>query len=157
MHSSENSGLFDLVLAHMTPAILNADCFLRMIHASRGAVFLQKPTRRQSPLLEDLKQLLGIAPGETDPSFAQAFSIAWLLGYSPETRYKEAVWESQMDLEEAENFFSSRLSSYREITPEDRGKIRSFLAARFPDGRVVDETHTHLAALLFRVDQEVPI
>lgn len=147
---------FDLVMAHMTPAILNADCFLRLIGASRKAVFLQKPTRRSSELQTEINKLLNIHADRShlDDSFAQAFSIAWLKGFSPKTGYEEAVWEAEMSIPEAVRFYSSRLKDYYSLQPGDPEKIETYLREKFPDGTVKDVTHTHLAALLFRVDQE---
>ena len=142
---------FDLVLAHMTPAILNADCFLKLIHASRGAVLLQKPTRRFSALQQEIDGLLGAVPPQSnlDGSFAQAFSIAWLLGYSPRTGYRDTTWTAEMDIDQAITFYRSRMDGYFTMEARHKQMLRRFLADRFPDGRVTDVTHTHLAVLLF--------
>ena len=144
---------FDLVLAHMTPAILNADCFLKLIHASRRAVFLQKPTRRFSALQQEIDGLLGAVPPQSnlDGSFAQAFSIAWLLGCSPRTGYRDATWTAEMEIDQAVAFYRSRMDGYFTMGHRQEQELQNFLRQRFPEGKVTDVTHTHLAALLFMV------
>ena len=142
---------FDLVLAHMTPAIADADCFLKLIRASRGAVFLQKPTRCFSALQQQIHGLLGAAPPQSnlDGSFAQAFSIAWLLGCSPRTGYRDTTWTAEMEIDQAVAFYRSRMERYFTMEPQHEQQLRTFLMERFPEGTVTDVTHVHLAAVLF--------
>ena len=139
-------GRFDLVLAHMTPAVISGKTFLKLIRASRGWVFLQKPVRRHSSLQDALCEHLGLDPESVreDRTFAQAFSMAWLLGYSPRTAFRNTVWHSELPIAEAAAAYQSRLGGQQE-------DIEEFFRMRFPQGTVIDTTDTQLAAMLFHI------
>lgn len=144
---------FDLVLANMTPAIISADTFLKLLEASRNWVLMVKPTRRTNLVLDELNRLVGVERDAyaLDETIAYAFDLAWLNGGCPRLEYEEQVWESDMPLEEAVTEYTLRISSSHELTEEDEAKIREHLTCTAIDGIVHETTHTTIAAMYWQV------
>lgn len=144
---------FDLVMAHMTPAVIDAKTYLKLIAACRGWVLMLKPTRWHSPLMDELRGILPPTHGENalDDAFCDAFSLAWLEGFSPRTEYDHSVWQSDQTVDEAVRSYVSRLPRSLGADPAAGEKVRAFLQERFPDGNVRDEVHTQIAAIWFHV------
>lgn len=82
---------FDLVFAHMTPAVNSADTFEKLSKASRKYCVLCKPTRRTDPVSEKVKKLVGINENKEscDMDIAYAFEMLWLQGYEPKVEYEK--------------------------------------------------------------------
>lgn len=144
---------FDLVLAHMTPAIESADTFMKLIEASRNWVLMVKPTRRTNLVMDELNRLVG-AEQDTkslDETVAYAFDLAWMSGFNPRFEYEEQVWESDMPLEEAITHYTLRIESLHEITNDDKAKIRNYLESMAKDGTIHETTHTTVVAMYWKV------
>jgi len=76
---------FDLVLANITPAILDSSTFVKMIDASRNWCLMVKLINRKTSPLDELIALIG-APNfhaGTDEAIEYAFSILWSKGFRP--------------------------------------------------------------------------
>lgn len=144
---------FDLVLANMTPAIVSADTFMKLIQASRNWVLMVKPTRRKNSVLDELNKLVG-AEQDTkalDATLAYAFDLAWFNGACPRLEYENQVWESDIPLEEAIKEYLLRISSLHELKNGDREKIREYLTNVAKNGVVHETTHTTVAAMYWQV------
>ena len=144
---------FDLVLANMTPAVVSADTFMKLIEASRGWVVMVKPTRRTNSILDDLNKLVnsGSDRKTLDEAFAYAFDLAWLTGAYPKLEYEEQIWKNDLPLKEAINEYTLRISSTHELTDRDKEKIREYLENAAVDGIVHETTNTSLAAMYWQV------
>ena len=143
---------FDLVLANMTPAIVSADTFIKLMEASKNWVLMVKPTRRTNAILDELNRLVG-AEQDTKPldeTVAYAFDLAWMSGCCPRLEYEEQLWESDMTLEEAVRDYTLRISSLHELGDDDKLKIRGYLESVAKDGIVHETTHTMVAAMYWQ-------
>lgn len=146
-------GKFDLVLANMTPAVVSADTFMKLIGASRNWVLMVKPTRRSNTILDELNKIVG-AECDTKPldeTMAYAFDLAWLSGSFPRLEYEQQVWEMDMPLEEAVDEYTLRIGSLHELKDGDKAKIRDYLGSVAVNGNVHETTHTAIVAMYWQV------
>ncbi len=144
---------FDLVLAHMTPAVVSADTFLKLIEASCGWVLTVKPARRTSLILDELNKLVN-AERDTkalDETIAYAFDLAWHTGGRPKIEYEDQIWENHMPLEQAIKEFTLRINSKQELSDKDRQMIRGYLSSVAVNGIVHEKSNTTVAAMFWHV------
>ncbi len=145
---------FDLVLANMTPAVVSADTFLKLIEASRSWVLLVKPTRRVNSVLDELNRLVK-ADRDTktlDDTLAYAFDLAWLTGGQPKLEYEDEVWEMDQPLEKAVEEYTYRIDSIHELTEKDKSVIREYLKSIVDqNGNVHETTNTTIAAMYWQI------
>ena len=144
---------FDLVLAHMTPAVASAETFMKLSEASRGWCLMVKPTRRTNSLLDVLNELVG-APEESgalNDTIAYAFDLLWLSGMKPKMDYEEQVWNITQPLAEAIREYTARINSTQDLTGAQRTAIAGYLEEIAVDGMVRETTHTLVAAMYWQV------
>lgn len=144
---------FDLVFAHMTPAVNSAETFEKLSKASKKYCILCKPTRRSDPVSEKVKELVGINNNKEsrDMDIAYAFEILWLQGYEPKVEYEKQVWNMEKTLEEAFELYINRVKSYKDITLEEEEIIKKYLESISKDGVVSEEVNTTIATLYWQV------
>lgn len=144
---------FDLVLANMTPAIVSADSFLKLIEASRGWVLMVKPVRRSNQVFDELCRLLGqdSERERLDETLAYAFDCAWLSGGRPKLEYQSEIWSSEQPLNKAVLEHTARLASLFELKQGDEGIVSEYLESIAVEGVVSEQTHTDIAAMYWRV------
>lgn len=145
---------FDLVLAHMTPAVVSADTFLKLIEASRGWVLMVKPTRRTNSILDELNRLVNVEQDTKvlDEAMAYAFDLAWCTGGCPKLEYEEQIWNNEQTLEDAIQEYTLHISSTHELLDSDREKIRAYLESTAVDGIVHETSNTTIAAMYWHVN-----
>jgi len=144
---------FDLVFAHMTPAINSAETFEKLSKASKKYCVLCKPTRRNDPVSEKVKELVGINKNKEscDMDIAYAFEMLWLQGYEPKVEYEKQVWNMEKTLEEAFGLYINRVKSYKDITLEEEKIIKKYLESICKDGLVVEKVNTTIATIYWQV------
>ena len=146
-------GKFDLVLAHMTPAVVSAEAFLKLSEASRDWVLMVKPARRTNSVLDELNRLVSAETDRKalDETLAYAFDLAWLNGYCPKLEYENKIWESDLPLDKAIEEYALRISSTHDLTGENNQAIRTYLESIAVDGVVHETSHTQLVAMYWQV------
>ncbi|MEA4895993.1 MAG: methyltransferase domain-containing protein [Oscillospiraceae bacterium] len=147
------AGKFDIVLAHMTPAVVSAETFLKLSEASRNWVLMVKPARRVNSVLDELNRLVK-AEEDTkalDETMAYAFDLAWLKGYSPKFEYENQTWEHDLPLDKAIEEYTLRISSMHELTEENKAAIKAHLESIAVDGSVHETSHTQIVAMYWQV------
>ena len=145
---------FDLVLAHMTPAVVSADTFLKLSEASRNWVLMVKPTRRTNSVLDELNRLVS-AEKDTkalDETMAYAFDLAWLKGYNPRFEYENQIWESDTPLDKAIEEYTLRISSTHDLSDQNKESIRSYLESIAVNGSIHETSHTLIVAMYWQVE-----
>lgn len=143
---------FDLVIAHMTPAIQGAESFLALGRASRGACAMAKPIRRTDPVLAELAAAVG-APtrgGSADEDIARAFSLLYLRGLEPRIDYRKETWTSHRSLPEARTIYLNRLKTRYPIDSAAASRFESCLASLAKDGFVSETVDTTVATVFWR-------
>ncbi len=79
-----------------TPAIGDAEAFLKMMSLAKRWCYFARPVRRTDEVLFEARRRCGL-PESRDPfdtDFLSAFSLAWLRGYTPEIRRYHDVWNT---------------------------------------------------------------
>lgn len=144
---------FDLVLAHMTPAVVSAETFTKLSEASRSWVLMVKPTRRTNTVLDELNRLVGAEKDmkTLDETMAYAFDLAWLNGFCPRLEYENQVWENDAPLDKAIEEYTLRISSTHDLTDENKEAIRTYLESIAVDGSVHETSHTLIVAMYWQV------
>ena len=144
---------FDLVLAHMTPAVQSAETFQKLSDASRGFCALTKPTRRTDPVSDRVKQLVGITEKResSDTDILYAFELLWRQGLEPRLHYERQRWSMKKTPEEAHGLYINRVKTYRAITEAEEREIKAYLASVTRDGLVCEEVDTTVTTIYWHV------
>jgi SAM-dependent methyltransferase len=144
---------FDLVLANMTPAIADADTFLKLSQASKNWCLMVKPSRRTNSVYDRLNELVG-ATRDTktlDETISWAFSLLWEAGCCPKTDYEPQIWKNKKTLEDAVFQYTKRIETFHPLDDAGRREIRRYLEETAADGYVEETTHTTVVALYWQV------
>jgi hypothetical protein len=144
---------FDLVFAHMTPAIQNADTFEKLSAASKGWCVLTKPIKRTDPVSDKIKELVGICEHEEscDEEILFAFEMLWRQGYLPQLAYEKQVWHMKKTLDEAYGLYINRMKTYHDITSTQEENIKVYLKTLLCDGFVYEDVETTIVNLFWKV------
>ena len=145
-------GRFDLVFAHMTPAIADYGTLDKMNACAKGHCFLVKPTRREDAVQDAAFLRAGFLGREQlDEAVMNTFAYLWLKGYEPELSYRKEVWKSTRSLESMERWCVDRARLRKELTKEEEQAIRSFLREISRDGTVEETTRTTIVTIYWNV------
>jgi len=144
---------FDLVFAHMTPAIQSADTFLKLSEAGCGWCAISKPTRRTDPVSDEVKRLVGITERResSDRDMLFAFGLLWLQGLLPRFEYERQHWEMKKTPEEAYGLYVNRVKTYRDISHEEEQIIIKYLQSLSKDGLVCENVDTTITTMFWHV------
>lgn len=144
---------FDLVFAHMTPAIQSAATFEKLSKASKGWGVLTKPIRRIDPVSDAVKELVGIKERREscDEEMLFAFEMLWRQGYQPQIQYEKQVWNMKKTHNESCGLYVNRIKTYRDITEEEEARIIAYLEALVQDGFVCEDVDTTIATLYWHI------
>ena len=144
---------FDLVLAHMTPAIVSAETFMKLSQASRDWCLMVKPTRRTNIVLDGLHKALGFEQEaqSLNETVAYAFDLLWLGGMNPKMDYENQIWKNEQPLEKAIQEYTARIESYHELSAKDKEIIRAYLTDISENDVVKETTNTLIAAMYWNV------
>lgn len=147
---------FDVVFAHMTPAICDYQSFDKLVRCSKNWCFLVKNTRRHDLVLDAALQAIGLPDwhAKPDEDVANCFHYLWLNGFSPEIQYREEVWRTEKTLEEANGWCCDRARLQREITPEDEKAIAQYLSSAAENGIVKETVTTTVVTMYWQVKKE---
>ncbi len=144
---------FDLVFAHMTPAIQSEDTFEKLSAASKGWCVLAKPIKRTDPVSDAVKELVSISEHResSDEEILFSFEMLWRQGYLPQLEYEKQVWNMKKTLDEAYGLYVNRVKTYQDITSAEEEYIRAYLKTLARDGFIYEDVDTTIATLFWRV------
>lgn len=153
LESLGSEGRFDLVFAHMTPAVQSADTFLKLSGASRGWCAVSKPTHRTDPVSDAVRELVGITgPRETgDQDICYAFSLLWQDGLLPELRYERQHWHMRKTPQEAAGLYVNRMKTERDLSDEEEQRILRYLKSIEQNGMVCEDVDTIVTTIFWHV------
>ena len=146
-------GAFDIVFAHMTPAICDFSTLDKMNSCSRGLCMLKKPTRRTN-LVQDACYALAGLSGEKnlDKNLINIFTYAWGMGYEPKLFYNTEIWHSEQDTEEFYLWISDRIRLRNGLGDEEAEKIHRYLKeCEDENGKIKEETVTTNVTMIWSV------
>ncbi|MFA0816539.1 MAG: class I SAM-dependent methyltransferase [Anaerofustis sp.] len=144
---------YDLVFAHMTPAIQSAETFEKMNKACKGTCIMVKPTRRTDPVSDAVRELADIPSkkesGESDLMYA--FGLLWQQGYEPKVEYRKEEWDMKKTLDEAYGLYINRMKSYRNISADTEEVLKDYIRSLSIDGIVHEVVNTTIVTLYWNV------
>ncbi len=148
---------FDLVFAHLTPAVQSADTFQKLLSASKGWCVLSKPTHRTDPVSDKVKKLVGITEKREscNEEILFAFELLWRQGMFPCVTYEKQRWSMQKTLNEAYGMYINRAKTYRNISLAEEEIIKQYLQSIAVNGLICEEVDTTITTLYWHVEKEV--
>lgn len=144
---------FDLVFAHMTPAVQSAAGFEKLIAASRGACILTKLTRRSHAVQDGAFAQLGMRPFGNDDTIAYAFDLLWMLGYQPRITYEARQWLGRVPLEQMHQEICQRAAVTRVLSLGEQKAVLHYLQDLAQDGMIEETSSATAVTLYWRVDE----
>ena len=147
---------FDLVFAHMTPAVADAAAFEKMLSCAADYCYLVKPVHRTDPVLDQLKQLVGDhpRPESFDKGMLYAFFMLWQMGKLPTLCYHPAIWDMKKSVGEAAIWYLNRLKTYHAMDDVAEKRAVEYLNAIAEEGIVHETVHTTIATMGWRMHEE---
>jgi len=128
---------FDLVFAHMTPAIRDGETFKRMLDLASEYCYMAKPCRRTDPVLQESQRIMGIPAvesGDRDEAVLRALMAVWQGGMTPSMRHHHEQWNTPRTVGEALSFFRDQQ------TPEGLGADAYEAVTRYIESLAVEGT-----------------
>lgn len=146
-------GSFDLVFAHMTPAVSDFQTFDKMNACARRWCITEKPARRQDRILDKALRAAGF--GEQDKEFdtgvLYAFTYLWNKGYTPRLDYRQEVWRIQRTESDMTSWCMDRARLRRNITSEEEQAIRETVSGFASDGMTEEIVTTTIVTMYWGV------
>ncbi len=144
---------YDLVFAHMSPAIQSAETFWMLTEASKNWCVMVKPVRRSDRIAKEIKKILGfenMGDGGAE-DILYAFNLLWCNGYLPFLAYEKRHHQSVRGLDEAIEIHVKRIKASRDLTPAEEEKISTYLRSIAEDGQIKEEVDTLNATIYWQV------
>lgn len=146
---------FDLSFASMSPAINSKDALLKMIETSKNYCFISGFVHRNNNIYDELsKKLFGQEQKnkkKVGNSIYCAFNILWNLGFHPEITYKDVVWEKDLTIEKATEFYTLEFSKVVSDDKHLKEKIKDYLETISKNGNIKENTEAKIAWMLWKV------
>ena len=147
-------GAFDVVFAHMTPAVSDFDTFDKLNACAKHFCLVEKPTRRTDVVLDEAQRRIGIGrDGKFNSDIESIFSYLWNKGYCPQFFYHKEVWNSERSTEDMIAWCTDRSRLKRELTEQDERIIRDYVESVALDGKVMETVLTTRVTIVWRVDE----
>lgn len=140
---------FDLVFAHMTPAVADYETLDKMNASSKRHCILVKPARRAN-LVEDAALARAGMAGQReqlDDAIPNTFAYLWMKGYEPEFSYRKEEWRSTRSLSDMEAWCVDRASLQKTLSKEEEASIRAYLREISKDGSIEEVTTTTIVTI----------
>ena len=137
-------GAFDVVFAHMTPAVCDYDTLDKLVLCAKGYCLMKKPARRTDRVLDTGMDALGLPRRDlgSDETMQRIFCYLWNKGFEPAFHYAHRRSASRVRVEEAVAEVLRWARLQRETTPEDEETLRAHFSAMAKDGLVSGEMNT---------------
>lgn len=150
-------GPFDMVIAHLTPAVSDGETFSKMMGLARRYCAITKPARRTDAVLDELRTLVGAIPRgrAMDDDFLKAFSAVWLAGRVPSVRGYRDVWHAVRPLDVALELYGTRLVA-TDLDDEQRSKVADRLRSLAVDGMVRERIDTTVMLMGWSMERARP-
>jgi ubiquinone/menaquinone biosynthesis C-methylase UbiE len=143
---------FDLVFAHMSPAVQSAAAFEKMIRAGRGWGVLSKHIHRSDSVFAEVKRIAGISEsGGSDQDMIYAFELLWRQGILPRLSYESRQWDMEKTEDEAQAYYLNRAKTYGAVSPEKEKSINAYLASIAKNGLVCEKVDSIEATLYWHL------
>lgn len=146
-------GAFDVVFAHMTPAVRDFTTLDKLNACSRNLCMLEKPTRRTSRIHDACFAVVGL-PGELslDIDLVNIFTYAWLKGYKPQLFYMEDTWRASKNVDDMIAWCTDMVSLKKKLAQTEKQAIQTLILKQVDENGLVEEvTRTTRVTVLWHV------
>lgn len=109
---------FDIVMAHMTPAINSDSDLIRMDAICDGYCYLTSSIGGESNLRRSIEEKFNIDLGRSRQAIPNAMRVLFEIGRKPLLRYEDRVNQKEETIEEVMSFYTERVSS-KGVSEED--------------------------------------
>ncbi len=133
---------FQVVFAHMTPAVCDYATLEKMDACAARLCMLQKPTRRRDSVLDRALELVGILPEAADQAMVRTYNYLWEKGYEPHFVYDREIWHTERVTEDMVGWCTDRAKLRNELTPAEEAEIACFVRSLSENGIVSECTTT---------------
>lgn len=146
-------GAFDIVFAHMTPAVVDFSTFDKLNACSRNLCLMEKPTRRKDSIQDEAFRLVGINNSQEQfhGGVLEAFTFLWYSGRCPQFYYHDTIWDGEKTVEDMVAWCIDRAKLKKQLTAKDEAVIREFVESQAVDGIVREITTTTKVTMIWRV------
>lgn len=136
-------GAFDVVFAHMTPAVCDYETLDKLVLCARGHCLMKKPARRTDRVLDGGMDVLGLRRRDqgSDESMQYIFCYLWNKGFEPAFHYERHGSESLVRVEEAVTEVLRWARLQRETTPADEEKLMQYFTGIAESGMVREQVN----------------
>ena len=147
-------GAFDLVIAHMTPAIRRPETFLKMIDCSRDACLIAGwAGRRTNSVLSMLwKHIMGAEMADRPSDIIFEFNLLYAMKYFPELSFQESRWVREKPLADVVEQY---VRYFTGVSPEPEDALREIITATLKpmarDGMISESNHGRTGTIFWRV------
>lgn len=142
---------YDLVIAHMTPAVRDGRTFQKMMDLANEYVYVAKPCRRHDSVFDDLMETAGIVDdGKSDYDLLRMLCIVWAKGLNPSLRHYSDTWSNTRSIEDARDFFIEKSLKER-VSEEGLERARRRLEELAIDGKVEEAIDTEVYMMGWRM------
>ncbi len=144
---------FDLVYAHMTPAIQSYETFMKLSDCSRGWCAIVKPVKRLDAVHDAIRDLVGIGgkPQMGDSDILNAFMLLFAQERYPMIEYNRKCSEMKYPIEKAVTVYINRTKTTHPLTQKQEDSIRDYLNSIAIDGVISGNMDTTTATLYWHV------
>ena len=142
-------GRFDIVFAHMTPAVDDFVTLDKMVSCAKQHCFLRKTTRRKDHILDQALSLLEVSRNgdpDTDP-MEYLFSYLWQKGFEPHFHYERGSMGGEQSVEEMLRWVMGWARQHRDVSPSDEALVREYLESIAVDGILCERIDTTYVAV----------
>lgn len=147
---------FDIVFAHMTPAIADFAAFDKMNECSKGLCFIAKPVKRHSLLQKRIFAEAGVSfdrEKSGEPGDSLAFITEYLQdkGFKSESYYRDEVWTVEKSLEEMTEWMILWAKLRTELGSAQERAIASALQKEARGGVITEKTEATIVTVCWSV------
>ena len=141
-------GRLDLVFAHNTPALCDAETFEKLNDASCRFCAVCTPIYMDERIVTEIHQLLGWGDAQQ-----QLIAFPYMLDpllqkrILPKIRYEKQAWPMKQTFDEACAFYLGRFEMGGGLSEEQREKIKEYLHGEIKDGFIYDSIETTVATM----------
>lgn len=144
---------FDIVFAHMSPAVCDFETMDKLVACAKKYCFLQKPARRKNMIQDQAFAAVGLKNQEKkhDDDIVNMFRYLWYHGYCPKFQYHNEIWEEDKTLDEMAKWCIGRAKLVKDLDEKDEKAIISFLKTVTVNGMIHETVTTSIVVIQWEV------
>ena len=131
-------GRFNLTLAHMTPAVHDAETFSKLLAVSSGWCFMAGYVARESPVWDEIYRVVGQPAVPEYRKLTDAQETLWRLGKVPHLHHYRRRRSWTWTAEYTKMFYTEAVRSYTSFSAEQERALCDWIDSRCEDGMFRD-------------------